>query len=72
MSVNVNAFYGIDGAANTLWTGYTQACDIDPRDDFYEVHFPFPVNVESVTIENANASNTGFQTGALTFSNGFR
>lgn len=72
VSVNVYAFNGIDGA-NTLWKSafYPEECNIDPRDDFYEVHFPFPVNIESITIENRFASTTGFLEGTLSFSNGF-
>src|SRR5262249_52406074 len=37
----------------------------------YEVHFPFPVEVSSVTLQNALSTYAFLGTGTLTFSNGF-
>src|SRR5262249_29405244 len=66
-------FNGIDGVSSTNWLPASYGLgNSDPGPPFYTVHFPFPVNASSVTIQNANASGSGFPgTGTLTFSNGF-
>jgi hypothetical protein len=70
---NKNASYGIDGDSNSAWApGSSAQGNSDPRPPFYTVHFPFPVNASSITIQNGNANDAGFLgTGTLTFSNGF-
>jgi RHS repeat-associated protein len=68
---NLFAYRGIDGASNTVWNYLAQTIPTDPL--FYEVRFPFPVDAASVTIENnVGQAVTGFLTGTLEFSNGFR
>src|SRR5262249_50761255 len=73
LPVGLNVFNGIDGNSSSNWVPASYGFgNSDPGPDFYEVHFPFPVNASSVTIQNANASGSGFLgTGTLTFSNGF-
>jgi RHS repeat-associated protein len=66
--VNLNAYSGIDGSGTTAWQGINTS---DPRPPFYQVHFPFPVEVSSVTIQNAVSTYAFLGTGTLTFSNGF-
>jgi hypothetical protein len=67
--VNRLAFNGIDGNSNTPW--FPLDPNIDPGSPFYEVHFPFPVEVSSVTIQNVANGYAFVGTGTLTFSNGF-
>lgn len=67
--VNQLVFNGIDGNNSTTWR--LNAPNIDPGPNYYEVHLPFPVEVTSVTIQNASASDAFLGTGTLTFSNGF-
>jgi hypothetical protein len=66
---NLFAYRGIDGQSNTNWRH--NFCNLPVNQHFYEVHFQFPVNATSVTIQNTLAFNTGFLTGTLSFSNGF-
>ncbi|MEZ5581656.1 MAG: hypothetical protein R3F37_01685, partial [Candidatus Competibacteraceae bacterium] len=68
VGVNINAFLGIDGQSNTAWTDNISS-NLDER-HFFEVRFPFPVNADTVTIEN-DSSTLGFAEGVLEFSNGF-
>jgi RHS repeat-associated protein len=73
LPVGLNVFNGIDGVSSTNWLPASYGLgNSDPGPPFYTVHFPFPVNASSVTIQNTNASGSGFLgTGTLTFSNGF-
>jgi hypothetical protein len=59
---------GIDGNNGSFWFVPDNS---DPQTPFYEVHFPFPVEVNSVTIQNQSTFYTFLGTGTLTFSNGF-
>lgn len=68
---NLFVFRGIDSVSSTLWRHPDLSFPILTDPPFYEVHFQFPVNATSVTIQNASPFNTGFLTGALSFSNGF-
>lgn len=68
-AVNGLAYSGIDDNNNSAW--FEPGADIDPQPSYYEVHFPFPVNASSVTVENNSLPTTGFREGELTFSNGF-
>jgi RHS repeat-associated protein len=65
---NLFVFNGIDGNSATAWMPLDNT---DPRPAFYEVHFPFPVEVSSVTLQNALSTWAFLGTGTLTFSNGF-
>lgn len=67
---NLFVYFGIDGQSSTNWR-YIPCYITTNQPYFYEVHFQFPVNATSVTIQNAGASNTGFLTGTLSFSNGY-
>lgn len=69
---NFLVYRGIDGV-NSIDNGWVSSrCNIPTAGpEFYEVRFQFPVNATSVMIQNAGASNTGFLTGTLSFSNGF-
>ena len=65
-------FRGIDGESFTNWREAPFNNNIDPSDSFYEVWFPFPVSVTTVTVENNIGSiNAGFLAGTVTLSNGF-
>lgn len=66
--VNQLVFNGIDGNSGTIWR---PNAPIDPGPNFYEVHLPFPVEVSSVTIQNASTTDAFLGTGTPTFSNGF-
>jgi YD repeat-containing protein len=67
---NLLAYDGIDGNTATRWNENING-NTDPRDPFFEVRFPYPVNATSVTIQNRGATTIGFRgTGTLTFSNG--
>jgi Calx-beta domain-containing protein/putative Ig domain-containing protein/squalene-hopene cyclase-like protein/putative metal-binding protein/VCBS repeat protein/thrombospondin type 3 repeat protein/uncharacterized protein DUF4214/prenyltransferase/squalene oxidase-like repeat protein len=72
--VNMFAYRGIDGQNGTVWLENPfRPGDVVPSGpSFYEVHFPYPVNATSVTIQNNTTLNSGFLTGTLSFSNGFR
>src|SRR4029077_16959768 len=50
LPVDLNVFNGIDGNSSTNWVpaSYGQG-NSDPGPDYYEVHFPFPINASSVT-----------------------
>lgn len=68
--MNRNAYLGIDGNPNTRWT-LAGGTDTDPGPHFIEVHFPFPVDVTGVTIQNQGSGTTGLLgIGTLTFSDG--
>lgn len=66
---NLFAYRGIDGESGTIWRH--NFCNIPANQHLYEVRFQFPVNAASVTIQNDSSFDTGFLTGALSFSNGF-
>lgn len=72
LKVNKEAYLGIDGNSNSEWSYLTYSGgNLDPQPPYYEVHFPFPVEATSVTIQNPTATYAFLGTGTLTFSNGF-
>ncbi|HEY1378032.1 MAG TPA: PKD domain-containing protein, partial [Gemmataceae bacterium] len=69
--MNRNAYLGIDGNGNTQWTP-AGGTDTDPGPHFFEVRFPFPVEVTGVAVQNQGGGATGLLGSAtLTFSNGY-
>ena len=72
---NIFVFRGIDGLNNTRWIENISNSIVPSGPPFYEVHFQFPINATSVTIQNntsgVSPSNSGFLTGTLSLSNGF-
>ncbi len=74
---NIFAYRGIDGQNNTAWfeNPFRPGDVIRIGPSFYDVHFQFPVNANSITIQNNTSGfttrDTGFLTGTFSFSNGF-
>ena len=70
---NWNAFRALDGDSITRWNARQYGNrEIDLGPEYFEVRFLFPVNVDSIDVENFITGSTSgsFLTGQLTFSNG--
>ena len=66
---NRSTYRGIDGNSSSAWRLEANR-NSDPQDPFYEVHFPYPVMVDSVTVENTNPNYSFQGTGNVVLSNG--